>query len=139
MRGDGVPEVIDVYVGQQIRVQRRLRGMSQTVLADKIGLTFQQVQKYERGVNRVSASKLWAICNVLELPISKFFPPQEGATTSEGMIQAEKAALGLLGQPGGLELIHGYSELPTSLQIPVRGLVRGIAKELRSLEIVDES
>jgi transcriptional regulator with XRE-family HTH domain len=65
---------IDKLVGARIRQRRRERGMSQMLIAEKIGLTFQQIQKYERGGNRVSASKLYQIAQVLETPVEWFFP-----------------------------------------------------------------
>ena len=67
------PNPIDVHVGQRIRQRRKTLGVSQERLADELGLTFQQVQKYERGANRVSASKLWEIGRVLDVSISAFF------------------------------------------------------------------
>ena len=67
------PSPIDIYVGSRIRLRRTLLGMSQERLGDALGLTFQQVQKYERGVNRVGASRLFEISRVLEVPISYFF------------------------------------------------------------------
>ncbi|HQT72837.1 MAG: transcriptional regulator [Acidiphilium sp. 37-67-22] len=70
---DGRPSPIDVHVGSRIRLQRTLLGMSQEKLGDALGLTFQQVQKYERGVNRVGASRLFDISRVLDVPISFFF------------------------------------------------------------------
>jgi transcriptional regulator with XRE-family HTH domain len=72
-RGTGTPHPIDVAVGQAIREQRILRGMSQTKLADSVGLTFQQVQKYERAANRVSASKLYEIAQALNVPIQRLY------------------------------------------------------------------
>ena len=73
-RGTGVPDPVDVHVGGRIRVRRLYRGMRQVELARALGLTFQQVQKYESGANRVSASRLWEIAAVLETPIAYFFP-----------------------------------------------------------------
>jgi transcriptional regulator with XRE-family HTH domain len=72
-RGTGVPNPIDVHVGRRIRIRRLLAGMNQETLAKELGLTFQQVQKYEGGANRVSASRLSAIADVLGMPISFFF------------------------------------------------------------------
>ncbi len=69
----GAPNDIDAHVGQRLRVRRSLLGMSQEKLAESIGLTFQQIQKYERGTNRVSASRLYDISNVLDVPVSYFF------------------------------------------------------------------
>src|ERR1700719_3453420 len=67
------PSPIDVHVGSRIRLRRTLLGMSQERLGDALGLTFQQVQKYERGMNRVGASRLFDLSRVLDVPISFFF------------------------------------------------------------------
>ena len=69
----GAPNPVDVHVGNRIRLRRTLLKLSQDKLASLLGLTFQQVQKYERGVNRVGASRLWDISKVLEAPIGFFF------------------------------------------------------------------
>src|SRR3954454_9057216 len=69
----GRPSPIDVHVGSRIRLRRTLLGMSQERLGESLGLTFQQVQKYERGVNRVGASRLFDLSRVLDVPISFFF------------------------------------------------------------------
>src|SRR5262245_52045921 len=70
---ENMPNPVDLYVGGRIRMRRRSMGVSQQKLADDLDLTFQQVQKYERGVNRVSASKLYEIAKSLKTPISFFF------------------------------------------------------------------
>ena len=70
---DRAPNPIDLHVGARIRMRRKILGVSQERLADDLGLTFQQVQKYERGANRVSASKLYEIARSLQAPISYFF------------------------------------------------------------------
>ena len=70
---DGSPNPIDVYVGARVKMRRTLLGMSQEKLGEMIGLTFQQVQKYERGLNRISASRLFDISKVLQVSISFFF------------------------------------------------------------------
>lgn len=75
----GVPNPIDIHVGQRIRQRRILLGFSQQKLADAIGLTFQQIQKYERGTNRCGASRLWDLADVLNVEITYFFgdmPPE---------------------------------------------------------------
>ena len=69
----GEPNPIDIHVGNRIRLRRTLLGLSQEKLASLLGLTFQQVQKYERGMNRVGASRLWDIGKVLEVPIGFFY------------------------------------------------------------------
>lgn len=77
---DGRPSPIDVHVGSRIRLRRTLMGMSQERLGDALGLTFQQVQKYERGVNRVGASRLFDLSKVLDVPVSFFFDDIPGTT-----------------------------------------------------------
>ena len=72
-RGTGIPNPIDVHVGKRIRTRRLFLGMNQETLANALGLTFQQVQKYEGGANRVSASRLSAMADILGVPISFFF------------------------------------------------------------------
>ncbi len=67
------PNPIDVHVGARVRLRRTLLGMSQEKLGEAIGLTFQQVQKYERGANRVGASRLYDLSRVLDVPVSYFF------------------------------------------------------------------
>ncbi len=69
----GVPDPIDIYVGGRVKLRRTLLGISQENLADAVGLTFQQVQKYERGTNRMGASRLFDIATVLQVPISYFY------------------------------------------------------------------
>jgi transcriptional regulator with XRE-family HTH domain len=76
---DKSPNPIDVHVGGRIRARRRQLGLSQERLADALGLTFQQVQKYERGSNRVSASKLYDIARTLGVTVGEFFDGMSGA------------------------------------------------------------
>ena len=67
------PDPIDVYVGGRVRMRRTLLGMSQGRLGDGLGLTFQQVQKYERGANRIGSSRLYRLSRLLDVPVSFFF------------------------------------------------------------------
>ncbi len=71
------PDPVDVHVGGRLRLRRKMAGMSQTDLANQIDVTFQQVQKYERGANRIGASRLYKIAHVLDTPISFFFEQAE--------------------------------------------------------------
>jgi len=94
-KADG-PSPIDVHVGSRVRLRRTLLGMSQERLGQAIGLTFQQVQKYERGANRIGASRLFDLSRVLDVPVSFFFddinaasvpPPASGtAGLGEGVV-----------------------------------------------------
>ena len=75
------PNPVDKYVGSRVRMRRIMLGMSQEKLGDALGLTFQQVQKYEKGANRIGASRLQQIAHILQVPVSFFF---EGAPTAPG-------------------------------------------------------
>jgi len=68
-----MPHPVDVHVGHVIRNTRRGRGLTQQMLAARVGVKFQQIQKYETGANRVSASRLWEIAQVLDVPVNHFF------------------------------------------------------------------
>ena len=87
-RGTGIPSPVDVHVGARLRIRRTLLGLSQTSLADAIGLTFQQVQKYERGTNRMGSSRLYDLARVLDVPIRYFFDDMSAA------VAASSATLG---------------------------------------------
>ena len=105
-RGTGVPDPIDVYVGGRVRGRRLLIGMNQETLARALGLTFQQVQKYEGGANRVSASRLSQIAEILSVPISHFFSDLEpdGAEPSAHDREARER----LQRPETIELVRAY-------------------------------
>jgi transcriptional regulator with XRE-family HTH domain len=87
---EGRPSPIDVHVGSRIRLRRTLLGMSQERLGEALGLTFQQVQKYERGVNRVGASRLFDLSRVLDVPISFFFDDMPDSLTSSFGVAASR-------------------------------------------------
>jgi transcriptional regulator with XRE-family HTH domain len=103
-RGTGVPDPIDVHVGSQIRTRRLLLGMNQEELAQRLGLTFQQVQKYESGANRVSASRLWEIAAILKMPIRYFFPGDQGQHRPNEQLQ----------RPESIELIRFFYAIPNA-------------------------
>lgn len=79
----GHPNPVDVHVGVRIRLRRTLLGLSQTALAEKMGITFQQVQKYERGANRVSSSRLFDLCRILSVPIAYFYDEMGTAVSKQ--------------------------------------------------------
>jgi len=72
------PDPVDVHVGQRLRLRRSIMGVSQTQLAEKVGLTFQAIQKYERGENRISASRLYQFAQILGVPVAYFFDELPG-------------------------------------------------------------
>ncbi len=81
----GTPDPVDVHVGQRLRVRRSLQGMSQEKLAGQINLTFQQIQKYERGTNRISAGRLYQFSKILDVPVSYFYEQFGGTSDSATM------------------------------------------------------
>ena len=121
----GQPNPIDVHVGKRIRLRRTLLGFSQEKLAAMLGLTFQQVQKYERGNNRVGASRLWDISNVLNVPVSFFFEDMDSevARQSPRTFSAPESSLYLeehrddidmdpMKRQETLELVKAYYRIP---------------------------
>ncbi|PCD77476.1 helix-turn-helix domain-containing protein [Pseudothioclava arenosa] len=91
---------VDVHVGKRIRHRRWMIGVTQQQLADKVGIKFQQIQKYETGMNRVSASRLWDIADALGVPVAFFFEGLAGEAKTQrevaGDILSDKEALALL-------------------------------------------
>src|SRR4051812_24434221 len=81
------PNPIDIHVGSRIRLRRTMLGMSQEKLGESLGITFQQIQKYEKGTNRVGASRLQAIASILNVPVAFFFEdaPNEDGTPGNGL------------------------------------------------------
>jgi transcriptional regulator with XRE-family HTH domain len=114
--GTGQPSPVDIHVGARVRQRRVLLGMTQTVLADALGLTFQQVQKYERGTNRISASRLYELGRVLEVSIGYFFEDMSPAAAAsspaaKGRGMAKKPlghAPNLMATRETLELLTSY-------------------------------
>ena len=83
----GVPNPVDIHVGGRVRQRRTLLGLSQEKLGDAVGLTFQQIQKYERGANRIGASRLFQLSRILDVPISFFFEDiPANLRTAEGQV-----------------------------------------------------
>ena len=109
---------IDLHVGQRLRQRRCLLGMTQQKLADAVGIKFQQIQKYETGMNRVSASRLWDIARAVDVPVSFFFEGlHEGALADEvtGDILADKEAL---------QLVRAYYAMPAAQRRQIFELAR---------------
>ena len=87
-----MPHPVDVHVGKQLRLRRIMQGLSQEVIGKAIGVTFQQVQKYERGINRMGASRLYEFAKYLAVPVSYFFEGMEGMAQQTLTGVAEDAA-----------------------------------------------
>ena len=103
---------VDVHVGKRIRHRRWMVGMTQQQLGETVGIKFQQIQKYETGMNRVSASRLWDIAQAMEVPISFFFEgvEEESAVVDE-MVQSKQKG-DLLADKEALELVRSYYSIP---------------------------
>ena len=105
------PDAVDVEVGQRIRMLRTTAGISQTALAHELGVTFQQVQKYEKGVNRVGAGRLTRIADVLDVPVSRLLGVgEEPEVTNKGRGNSA-SPLQLLTIPGALRMLRAYAKL----------------------------
>ncbi len=117
-RGTGRPNPIDVHVGARVRLRRTLLGLSQEKLGEAIGLTFQQVQKYERGTNRIGSSRLFDLARVLDVPIEYFFGDMPAAVAACSPTQdggmAEEAANSEpdpMAKRETLELVRAYYKI----------------------------
>jgi transcriptional regulator with XRE-family HTH domain len=129
---DRSPNPVDLHVGARIRMRRRMQGVSQEKLADALGLTFQQVQKYERGANRVSASKLYEIAAALKTPVSYFFEGLADPSSDEDEPRAavEQSVHAFLTTSEGLELAGLFPRLQRGrLRRRLLDLVRAIVGE----------
>lgn len=118
--------LVDVHVGKRIRQRRWMNGTTQQQLAEAVGIKFQQIQKYETGMNRVSASRLWDIAHVLNVPVSFFF---------EGLESAEAAAATAGDVPGdvltdkeALELLRSYYAIPENQRRRLFDLARVLSE-----------
>ena len=101
---------VDVHVGKRIRHRRWLTGMTQQQLAEQVGIKFQQIQKYETGANRVSASRLWDIADSLTVPVSFFFEGLDGDDKESADASAVPADL--MGDKEALDLVRSYYAIP---------------------------
>ena len=104
-----MPHPVDVHVGKRVRHRRWLVGMTQQQLAEKVGIKFQQIQKYETGANRVSASRLWDISRALQVSISFFF---EGIEDQVEGADAKEAPTDIMADKEALDLIRSYYAIP---------------------------
>jgi transcriptional regulator with XRE-family HTH domain len=135
MMAKKAPNPIDKHVGSRVRMRRMMLGMSQEKLGNSLGLTFQQVQKYEKGTNRIGASRLQQISHILQVPVSFFF---EGAPTvantprAEGMNEAPSPAYvsDFLATSDGLALTKAFMRISDSkLRRRIVDLVEQIASD----------
>jgi transcriptional regulator with XRE-family HTH domain len=125
------PDPVDVHVGSRVRLRRTLLGMSQEKLGAALGLTFQQVQKYERGTNRIGSSRLYQLSRILDVPVSFFFDdmPGEVAQKHTGLSEDQQAGFDQedLSKRETLELVRAYYRIQ---QPSVRKRVFELVKSL---------
>lgn len=122
-----MPHPVDVHVGKRIRHRRWLVGMTQQQLAESVGIKFQQIQKYETGANRVSASRLWDIAESLGVEISFFFEglDQESGAEHE---KSDPARNDLLGDKEALDLVRSYYAIPENQRRRLFDLARVLSE-----------
>ena len=134
VKSDG-PHPIDVHVGARVKLRRMILGMSQETLGKALGLTFQQIQKYEKGVNRIGASRIFELANLLDVPIQYFY--NDYGDTIGGGQETDKAANGdmfmnLVNSPEGVQLCRSFSEInDPQVKKRVLDLVKSIAETER--------
>ena len=133
MMAKKAPNPIDKHVGSRVRMRRMMLGMSQEKLGNNLGLTFQQVQKYEKGTNRIGASRLQQISQILQVPVSFFFegaPTSANASCTDGMNEAPSPAYvsDFLATSDGLALTKAFMRIADSkLRRRIVDLVEQIA------------
>lgn len=107
------PNPVDIHVGTRVRLRRLMLQMSQDKLGAKLGVTFQQVQKYERGANRVSASRLWGMSEILEVPIEFFFEGLRSGSEASGFAEGDETPMvyDFINSTDGVQLASAYSRI----------------------------
>jgi transcriptional regulator with XRE-family HTH domain len=125
------PNPTDIYVGSRVRMRRKMLGLSQDKLGEKLGITFQQIQKYEKGTNRVGASRLEAMSKALDVPVSFFFPDKSASAAGTGM-EEEGAAfmMDFMSTSEGLDLSRAFVRIRSSkVRRKVVELVRALSED----------
>lgn len=107
------PNPVDIHVGDRVRERRKFLGLSQEQLADGLCITFQQVQKYERGANRISASKLFGIAGLLKVPVASFFEGYTDSATESEFVESssEQSINRFLATAEGIELAEVFPKV----------------------------
>ena len=131
------PNPIDVHVGTRVRLRRQVMKMSQEKLGEQLGVTFQQVQKYERGANRVGASRLWKMSQVLEVPVNFFYDGLEkaGAVTEFAEDDQMPIVYDFINSTDGVNLAKAVSQIKNkAVRRQILELARSLAKDAGSSE-----
>ena len=129
----GVPDPVDIHVGGRVRLRRALLGLSQEKLGEAVGLTFQQIQKYERGANRIGASRMYDLSQVLDVPVSFFYDDMPESVKDRNAVGENDASGDVVGDKDPLtrretlELVRAYYKVSSS---PVRKRVFELVKSL---------
>ena len=126
------PNPIDIHVGTRVRLRRQVMKMSQEKLGDQLGVTFQQVQKYERGANRVGASRLWKMSQVMEVPVGFFFDglDQIGAVTEFAEDDQMPIVYDFINSTDGVSLAKAVSQIKNkAVRRQILELARSLAKD----------
>ncbi|WP_429123141.1 helix-turn-helix domain-containing protein [Ensifer sp. 4252] len=130
------PNPIDIHVGSRIRLRRTMLGMSQEKLGESLGITFQQIQKYEKGTNRVGASRLQNISGILNVPVSFFFEDAPGENTNaSGLAEASSSnyVVDFLSSSEGLQLNRAFVKITDpKVRRKLVDLVKALAAEAES-------
>ncbi len=106
------PNPVDRHVGSRVRMRRIMLGMSQEKLGEGLGLTFQQIQKYEKGTNRIGASRIQQIAEILQVPVSFLFEGSPGSSTHFGESPSPTYVADFLATAEGLALIRAFTRIP---------------------------
>lgn len=125
------PHPIDRHVGLRLRLRRRQLGISQEKLAEAVGITFQQVQKYERGANRVSASRLWELARALKVSVDHFFEGLDPGDEDLPDMGPLKQAQAFLLTPEGVDLALVFPRVSAPLRRRLLELIRDLAETAR--------
>jgi transcriptional regulator with XRE-family HTH domain len=132
-----IPDMVDVHVGKQMRFRRKLLKMSQEVLAEALNITFQQIQKYEKGANRVSASKMYQAAQVLNVPVSYFFEGLvDGGTPDTENSKVDMVLREFVYTAEGLEIAQKFPMIQNpNFRRQVLSLVRAFTDDAGDTEI----
>lgn len=142
-KGSRRPNPIDVHVGSRVRFRRMLLGMSQEKLAERLGLTFQQIQKYEKGINRIGASRLFDLAQVLAVPVQFFYEEVPGAAADGtgvlpngfAEITPEASIVEFLKSRDGLELNKAFVRIQ---DVKARRAIVDLVRSLANVDVVEE-
>ncbi len=130
--GPRSPNPVDIHVGTRVRLRRQIMKMSQTKLGNQLGVTFQQVQKYERGANRVGASRLWRMSQVLDVPVAFFFDGLDQVSGSAEFAEDDQLPIvyDFINSTDGVALAKALAQIKNKVvRRQILELARSLARE----------